>query len=307
MKISEAYRPQTLIGRSKELEADLSLQVMDDFNDFKKFYGKDKYLAQTYLDRIERSLKLYEKQIKNVDTFYKEFRLRLEDALDVETSLNRKQYGTEAGLMQAKNMLDLFFYENKFQTDLKSKKDRLVSFSNIRENLEILRKNAKEDIVARIDIILGLLGDFLYDTVPEPDTCFSEADNVADSALRDEYESGFIPSPLEDEAHNEEEIITSTKIMSTTIFKPQTMVHDVLYILTDGGDNLYADVKFVHELPKDFRDNDLYRDTLFVIVDDNINEDNDKIIVQTDEPTDESESGFYIVREKDPSENVKEA
>lgn len=280
---------------------------MDDFNDFKKFYGKDKYLAQTYLDRIERSLKLYEEQIKNVDAFYKEFRLRLEDALDIETSLNRKEYSTEAGLMQARNMLDVFFYENKFQTDLKSKKERIVSFSNIKQNLEILRKNAKEDIVARIDIIFGLLGDFLYDAVPEPDSCFSDADNVADSAIRDEYERGFIPSPLEDETHNDEEIIPSTKIMSTTIIKPQAMVPDILYMLTDGGDNVYADVKFVHELPKDFRNDDLYRDTLFVVVEDNINEDNDNFVVQTDEPTSESESGFYIVREKDPSENGKEA
>lgn len=302
MKISDAYKPQSLIGRYKE-ERKPELQVLDDFKEFKFYYGKDTDLANLYLDKIEKTLTLYENKLKYLEDFYKEYRRRISDAIRTETSLNRKQYGTEAGLMQARNMLDIFFYENQLQTDISTKKDRIVSYSSIRENLEILRQNAKEDIAARIDVILGLLSNVLEDVLPDPDPCYDDADNNNDSAIRDEFEYGFLPETSQDITHGEdEEIVPPTKIMSTKEIKPDAMVPNVLYLVTDDGDNVYADVKFVNELPRDFRDQDLYKDTLFVLVDEKINEDNDKFIVQTDEPTEESESGFYIVRERDPSE-----
>ena len=287
MRFSDAYRPQTLIGHNT---IDEIITLKDDLKEYNRNINRPE-LASVYLDRITRNLDLVENQIKGVDQFYHVFRTKLTDAIETEKSLHKRNFGTEAGLMEARNLLDLFFHENRYQKDLKPKVKRIVSFSNLREDLQNLEAT-DPNIKARIDIIISMITDIVNEEVVEFDS-YDDNDNTLDSAIRDSYDSQFIPDPAYSETHNDEEIETKTKIITSSKINPETMVPDVLYIETESGDNTYAKVVFCKELPKDIRDPDTYPETLFILVN-NPDEVQDIFVGENNVPNEESAPGFYV-------------
>lgn len=300
MKYTDAYKPRDLIRKDDLIgNSKRSIEFLSDFEEYKKYAVNNKDLAQYYLDKITSSLELYESQVKRVDEFYKKFRAFLTSEIDLEKSLHRKNFGTEAGLLQARNILDTFYVENKFQKELNLKeRSRIYSLQTIRENFELLDTD-DENIRARIQVILELISEIsgLADQSDEP--VYDYNDDNTDSFLKEAYfdEVGVHhDTDTHGDGEEEEEFQPKIKIMSSIragdLDFIEAMLSDVLYIKTDSGDNLYSKIVITQELPRDFRETDLYHDTFFILVDDNVNDEIQDVKIGV--PHEESECGFYM-------------
>lgn len=309
MKYTDAYKPKNIIrnkadgiiGNSPKI-----IEFLQDFEEYKKYALSNNPLCTYYLDKIKSSLELYETQIKRVDEFYKKFRAFLSSEIDLEKSLHRKNFGTEAGLVQARNILDTFYVENKYQQELNLKeRSRIYSLQTIRENLELL-DTEDENIKARVEVILELINEISGAQEQNDENVYDYNDDNTDSSLKDAYFDELGLGKDADTHGDEETVQPKIKIMSSIragdLDFIDAMLTDVLYLKTDSGDNLYSKIVVTQELPKDFRETDLYHDTLFILVEENINEEVQEVFIG--KPTEDSESGFYMELEEPETEEV---
>lgn len=275
MFYSNAYKPQRLIGRPDSGE---SLDTIDKIRNPRT----SAEMQEVYLDELQRKVQVMQKQIKELDQFYKVFRMQLSDALDTETSLNRKNFGTEAGLRQARDILDNFYYSNKYQEEFDKKK--VASFAQILENLEILEKdNPDNNLRARIEIIKDMIRDVTKVQEQLDIDTFDPNDVDPDSGF------SYRTRP-------EIEVQDKIRVMGHPSISKNlgAMLPDVLYIEAPEADRLYAKFKAVTELPRDIKE--IGDDVLYILCDEDL--DDPEINVITD--LKDMKDGLNILVEETP-------
>ena len=190
-----------------------------DFSEYIKILKEDVNGMHTQMSKTDMYALYYQKTLEdlakfeqsslNVDSFYKNFKLYLSEAIEKEMSIGNPDYSVEAGLESALDLLEWYYlkcqnsdvpfeYTSKIYRNTMQLKTILDNFVESCSDTD-LHKEISSGVKARIEIVIkildGLITDLLNPTEDVSD-CYDRFDDDSDCNIT--YPNIDDPDDLED-------------------------------------------------------------------------------------------------------------
>lgn len=190
-----------------------------DFSEYIKILKEDVNGMHTQMSKTDMYALYYQKTLEdlakfeqsslNVDSFYKNFKLYLSEAIEKEMSIGNPDYSVEAGLESALDLLEWYYlqcqnsevpfeYTSKIYRNTVQLKTILENFVESCSDTD-LHKEISSGVKARMEIVIkildGLISDLLNPTEDVSD-CYDRFDDDSDCNIT--YPNIDDPDDLED-------------------------------------------------------------------------------------------------------------